>query len=116
MVFAEIAENGKFAPGKLAATLLTTVDEVAQTAGLSRDAVARAARARTPKTQKRLREMVEILTRVSPRFGSDLLAYAWYRSTPLGGYGDVTAMRLVQDGRAEAVHRFLDRLDAGVHA
>ena len=37
------------------------------------------------KTRKRLREMVEILNRVEPRFGSALIAYSWSRSEPLAG-------------------------------
>jgi hypothetical protein len=109
------SHKGHFAPRQMAATLRTTVDEIAETVGLGRDALARASRVENPKTQKRLREMIEIVNRVSPRFGSDLLAYAWYRSTPLAGYG-VTAMQLVRDGNAASVHRYLDRLDAGIPA
>ncbi|SFQ03389.1 antitoxin Xre/MbcA/ParS toxin-binding domain-containing protein [Tranquillimonas alkanivorans] len=110
-----VSKEGVFAPRLMAQSLRTTVDEIAQTAGLGRDALVRSSRVGKPKTQKRLREMMEIVTRTSPRFGSDLMAYAWYRSTPLPGYG-VTPMQLVQDGRADLVHRHLDRLDAGVHA
>ena len=40
------------------------------------------------KTQKRLREMVEILNKIELRFGSDLIAYAWYRSEPLAAFRD----------------------------
>ncbi|ETW11409.1 hypothetical protein ATO8_17100 [Roseivivax marinus] len=110
-----VSSKGVFAPRLVAEGLRTTVDEIAQTTGLGRDALVRAARVGTPRTQKRLREMIEIVGRASPRFGSDLLAYAWYRSTPLPGYG-VTAMRLVQDGHADWVHDYLDRLDAGIPA
>ncbi|SFU12707.1 antitoxin Xre/MbcA/ParS toxin-binding domain-containing protein [Sedimentitalea nanhaiensis] len=110
-----VSTDGLFAPQLVAKTLRTTVAEIAQTAGLGRDALVRSARIGNPKTQKRLREMIEIIRRVSPRFGSDLLAYAWYRSTPLPGYA-VTPMQLVRDGRADLVHRHLDRLDAGIMA
>ena len=68
------------------------------------------------KTQKRLREMVEILNRVEPRFGSARIAYAWFRSEPLAGFGGQTAMQLVQDGRADEVMTYIDALDAGIHA
>jgi len=60
------------------------------------------------KTQKRLREMVEILNKIESRFGSELIAYAWYRSEPLSGFSGQTAMQLVRAGRARRrtrVHR-----------
>lgn len=110
------AENGQFAPNRIAAALRTTRDEVAQTVGLGRDAVMRADRIATPKTQKRLREMVEILNRVEPRFGSALIAYAWYRSEPLAGFDGLTAMQLAREGRADEVMDYIDAVDAGVHA
>jgi hypothetical protein len=110
------AENGVFAPARIAAVLRTTKDEVARTVGLGRDALIRADRVQSPKTQKRLREMVEILNRVEPRFGSALIAYAWYRSEPLAGFGGLTAMQLVRDGRAAEVMDYIDAVDAGIHA
>jgi hypothetical protein len=70
----------------------------------------------SPRTQKRLREMVEILNRVEPRFGSALIAYAWYRSEPLAGFGGLTAMQLVREGNAGDVLEYIDAVDAGIHA
>ncbi|MFT3691156.1 MbcA/ParS/Xre antitoxin family protein [Paenirhodobacter sp.] len=110
------AEGGQFAPGRIAETLRTTRDEVARTVGLGRDAVMRPDRVASAKTQKRLREMVEILNRVEPRFGSPLIAYAWYRSEPLAGFGGLTAMQLVRDGHAADVMEYIDAVEAGVHA
>ena len=110
------AEGGQFAPGRIAEVLRTTKDEVAQTVGLGRDAVMRPERVASAKTQKRLREMVEILNRVEPRFGSALLAYAWYRSEPLTGFGGFTAMQLVREGRAAEVMDYIDAVEAGIHA
>jgi hypothetical protein len=60
--------------------------------------------------------MVEILNRVTPRFGSALIAYAWYRSEPLPGFGGLTAMQLVQDGHAAQFMEYVDAVEAGVHA
>ncbi|CAN5690998.1 MbcA/ParS/Xre antitoxin family protein [soil metagenome] len=110
------AEDGRFAPSRIAAVLRTTKDEVARTVGLGRDALMRPDRIASPRTQKRLREMVEILNRVEPRFGSALIAYAWYRSEPLAGFGGLTAMQLVQEGRAGEVAGYIDAVDAGLHA
>lgn len=67
------------------------------------------------KTQCRLREMVEILSKATPRFGSSLMAYAWYRSEPLPGFSGQTAMLLVLNGRADEVLEYLDAVDAGIH-
>ena len=110
------AENGRFAPSRIATALRTTLDEVARTVGLGRDAVMRQDRIASPKTQKRLREMVEILNRVEPRFGSALIAYAWYRSEALAGFGGLTAMQLVREGHAGDVLDYIDAVDAGIHA
>ena len=110
------AEGGHFAPNRIATALRTTLDEVARTVGLGRDAVMRQDRIASPKTQKRLREMVEILNRVEPRFGSALIAYAWYRSEPLAGFGGLTAMQLVREGHAGDVLEYIDAVDAGIHA
>lgn len=109
------AEEGQFAPARIATVLRTTKDEVAQTVGLGRDAVMRPDRIASPKTQKRLREMVEILNRVEPRFGSALIAYAWYRSEPISGFGGKTAMQLVREGNAAQVMDYIDAVEAGIH-
>ena len=116
MALAQFAENGFFAPKKIADALRTTSEEVARTAGLGRDAVQRKDRIRSNKTQQRLREMIEIINKVEPRFGSSLIAYAWYRSQPLPGFSGQTAMQLVRSGRADDVLDYIDAVDAGVHA
>jgi len=116
MSLAEFADDGLFSPRKLAATLRTTSEEIARTAGLGRDAVQRKDRVRSDKTQRRLREMAEIINKVEPRLGSALMAYAWYRSEPLPGFSGMTAMQLVRDGRADDVLEYIDAVDAGVHA
>lgn len=116
MSIAQYADHGLFAPRKIAEALRTTSEEVARTAGLGRDAVQRQERLRSDKTQRRLREMVEIINKVAPRFGSALMAYAWYRSEPLAGFSGQTAMLLVRSGRADDVLDYIDAIDAGVHA
>lgn len=113
---AKYALDGLFAPRMIAETLRTSSEDVARSVGLGRDAVQRKDRIRSDKTQRRLREMVEVLNKVEPRFGSELLAYAWYRSEPLPGFSGWTAMQLVKDGRANDVLDYIDAVDAGVHA
>ena len=116
MGLAQYADEGLFAPAKIASVFRTTSEEVARTAGLGRDAVQRKDRIRSDKTQRRLREMVEIVNKVEPRFGSAWMAYAWYRSEPLPGFSGQTAMQLVRQGRADDVLNYIDAVDAGVHA
>lgn len=116
MGLAQYSDNGIFAPRKIASVLRTTSEEVARSAGLGKDAVQRKDRLVTDKTQRRLREMMEIVNKVEPRFGSALMAYAWYRSEPLPGFSGRTAMQLVREGRAGEVLDYIDAVDAGIHA
>lgn len=116
MGLAQYAENGMFAPRKIADAFRTTSDEVARTAGLGKDAIQRKDRVQSVRTQRRLREMVEVINKVEPRFGSALMAYAWYRSEPLAGFSGQTAMLLVRNGRGSDVLDYIDAVDAGVHA
>jgi len=116
MGLVQYSDNGFFAPRKIAEALRTTSEEVAKTAGLGKDAVQRKDRVRSDKTQRRLREMVEIVNKVEPRLGSALMAYAWYRSEPLPGFSGQTAMQLVRGGRADEVLDYIDAVDAGIHA
>ena len=115
MGLGEYTEDGIFAPSRIAEALRTTSEEIARTAGLGKDAIQRKDRIRSDKTQRRLREMVEIVNKVEPRFGSALMAYAWYRSEPLTGFSGQTAMQLVREGRAEDVLDYVDAVDAGVY-
>lgn len=116
MALAEYIDEGLLLPRKIAQAFRTTSEEVARTAGLGRDAIQRKDRLRSDRTQRRLRQMVEIINKVEPRFGSALIAYAWYRSQPLSGFSGQTAMQLVRSGRADDVLDYVDAVDAGVHA
>lgn len=116
MGLAQFSEEGLFSPRKFAEALRTTSDEIARTVGLGKDAIQRRDRIRSNKTQRRLREVAEIINKVEPRFGSALMAYAWYRSEPLPGFSGRTAMQLVRDGRASDVLDYIDAVDAGIHA
>ena len=116
MGVARYVDDGIFAPRRIAKAFRTTSDEIARSAGLGKDAIQRRDRIRSDKTQRRLREMIEVINKVEPRFGSALMAYAWYRSEPLPGFSGQTAMQLVRSGRADDVLDYIDAVDAGVHA
>ncbi len=116
MTILDYQADGLFKPDRIASILMTTRDEIARTVGLGRDAIARAERVRSPRTQRRLREMIEIINLVTPRFGTAAMAYAWYRSEPLDGMDGMTPMDLVQEGHADWVRDYIAALDVGVFA
>lgn len=98
---------------KLIALLGTTGDELARTLGLDKDATRRMG---SDDIQRRIGSMIEVLSKVEPRFGSMIMAYAWYRSKPLSGFSGQTAMELVRCDRLQDVLTYIDAVNAGVHA
>lgn len=109
-------DNGLIAPRRIAEAFRTTSEEIARSAGLGKDAIQRKDRIASDKTQRRLRAMIEVINKVEPRFGSAMMAYAWYRSEPLPGLSGQTAMQLVRTGRTDEALDDIDAVDAGVHA
>lgn len=108
--------DGSFDPKRIATELKVNLSDVAFSAGLGKDALSRKIRITTPRTQRRLREMMEIITKLAPRFESAQVAYAWYRSQPIPSFSNQTAMQLVKAGRANEVLEFIDAIDAGVYS
>jgi transcriptional regulator with XRE-family HTH domain len=113
MPFATAMTGNVVLPASITAVLRITQAELASTLGLARDSISKVARMRSVAVQTRLREMLEILNRVRPWAGSELSAYAWYRSQSLPSFGDMTAEQLVRDGRAQDVRHYLDRIAMG---
>lgn len=97
----------------VADTLGMSKSQLAETAGLRRETVYKAARARAPKTQQRMRELLEIVSRVSEWAGGKERALAWYRSQPIAAFGGRTAEALVKTGKATALRDYLDHLAMG---
>ena len=106
-------QSGTISPTIVAGRLRITMTELACALGLSRESVLKQSRAASVITQHRLCDLVEILNRAVPWAGSELAAFAWYRSQSLPSFGDLTAEDLVRAGRSEAVMRHLSRLDEG---
>lgn len=111
-----ITPEGIVAAGRLTVELHITKSELANAFGLSREAVSKSSRVKTRATQKRLRDVVEIINRVLPWTGSYGQAFAWYRSQALPSFGDRTSEDLVKEGRAEAVKSYLSRIAVGGYA
>ena len=109
-------EDGIISPKLISDVLFTTQSDIANTLGLTRDTLSHADRRRAEKTQTRLREMLEILSRAEQFTGSPLASYAWYRSESLSRYGGCTPSRLVREGHADYVHEYFDRKQAGEYA
>ncbi len=90
--------------------------QLAQTVGLSPEVLQKARLRTARKTQARLREMLEIITRVSDWAGGRMQAMAWYRAQPIPAFGGRTAESLVKTGNAAAVRDYLDHLALGGYA
>lgn len=108
--------EGMIAADRLTHCFRVTKVELAGAFGLSSDAVSKSARVKTPATQRRLRDCVEIINRVLPWTRTLPQAYAWYRSQPIPSFGDRTAEDLVKEGRAEEVKAYLSRIAVGGYA
>jgi hypothetical protein len=108
-----LAVTGQVQPDRLSSSLGTTRQQLAIAAGLSRDSISKTARLAAPATQARLRDVVEIISRIQAWAGSPAIAFAWYRAHPIPAFGDLTAEDLVRQGRAEAVKAHLTRMAAG---
>lgn len=87
--------------------------QIAETIGLARETVYRAARLHAPKAQSRATEMLEIVGRIADWAGGEKQAMAWYRAEPLAAFGGRTAEALVKEGKAAAVRDYLDHVATG---
>jgi hypothetical protein len=87
--------------------------QLAETIGLRPEALYKSQRAGAAKTQTRLREMLEIIGRVSAWAGGKEQAMAWYRAQPIPEFGGRTAESLVKSGQAGALRDYLDHFAMG---
>lgn len=108
-----IGQDGVIEPDRFSGILRVTKGELALASGLPRESVSKSTRLRALPTQKRLREVAQIINRVLPWSGSVQQAFAWYRSQPIPSFGDQTAEDLVRAGRGEHVLSYLSRIATG---
>jgi DNA-binding XRE family transcriptional regulator len=113
MVLSFMDRTGKIVVNQLVERFGMSKTQLAETAGLSRETLYRTERSRSPKAQMRLREMLEIISRVADWAGGKEQAMAWYRSQPLPAFGGRTAEALVKEGKAAAVRDYLDHMALG---
>ena len=108
--------DGSVAIERLTGELRISKADLAETVGLAPETLQRSARVEAPKTQARLREMAEIVARVSSWAGGKVQAMAWYRAEPIPAFGGRTAESLVKEGKAAAVRDYLDGVALGSFA
>jgi hypothetical protein len=113
LISAFIDEGGQVAVQRVADSFGMSKGQLAETVGLGRETFHKTARANAAKAQTRLREMLEIVGRVSAWAGGKDQAMAWYRAQPIAAFGDRTAEALVKSGQAAAVRDYLDHLALG---
>jgi hypothetical protein len=104
---------GVLAVDRVADAFKLTKFQLADILGLSRETLYKSSRASAPKTQARLRDMLEIISLVEDWAGGKLQAMAWYRAQAIPAFGGRTAESLVKAGHAPAVRDYIDHLAMG---
>ncbi len=97
----------------VADTFRMTKGQLAETVGIGAAAIGKAERRTAPRTQSRVREMLEIVFRVREWAGGETQAMAWYRSQPIPALDGRTPEALVKAGQAVSVRDYLDHLALG---
>lgn len=108
-----IDKGGVVDVDRVARTFRMTKGQLAETIGLGAATIGKAERRTAPRTQSRVREMLEIVARIRDWAGGETQAMAWYRSQPIPALDGRTAEALVKAGQAGAVRDYLDHLALG---
>ena len=105
--------TGVLAVERVADAFGLTKFQLADILGLARETLYKPSRANAPKTQARMREMLEIISFIEEWAGGKLQALAWYRAQGIPAFGGRTAESLVKEGHASAIREYLDHLAMG---
>lgn len=108
-----IDKGGSVDVDRVADTFHMTKGQLAETVGLRAATISKAERRKAPRTQSRVREMLEIVSRIRVWAGGETQAMAWYRSQPIPALDGRTPEALVKAGQAGAVRDYLDHLALG---
>lgn len=115
-MLSDVIEGPVISPDRLADAMRTTKKEIGTTLGLSPQSLSRKDRVATASVQTALRHLLEILNAVTPSFGNTLLAFAWFRSEPIEGFGGRTPEEIVKDGEFDALRAHVSRKLEGGYA
>ena len=113
LIAAFIDPVGTIAVDRVAKSFGISKVQLAETVGLKGEALYKRSRIRAPKTQSRVREMLEIISLISEWAGGKDQAMAWYRAQRIPAFGGRTAEALVKSGKATAVRDYLDHIAMG---
>lgn len=108
------SSDGAIDPRRLAETLLVTVGEIADLAGVHRSSLTR--NPGSPEIQRRLGPIATILSRAAGMGGGLDKAVIWFRHQPIAALGHARAADLVRRNEAGAVLDYLDALENGAYA
>lgn len=108
--------DGSISIDGLTQVLHMTKTDLATVLGMSRDSLSKSARLSSAATQRKLRDFVEILSRVAPWAGSMPQAFAWFTAQPLPSFGDQTPADLMREGRTDALKSYISRIAVGGYA
>jgi hypothetical protein len=108
-----IDAGGRIEIAEVADSFGMSKSQLAETIGLGRETLYKAARAEAARTQSRVREMLEIIGRISAWAGGKEQAMAWYRAQPIPAFGGRTAESLVKSGQAGPLRDYLDHIAMG---
>lgn len=109
-------EDGVISPKRIGAEISGDIKDIERGTGISRDGLVRKNRVASPKTQRRLREFVEIIELAKEYQGNGPLAFAWYRTAQLSGFNNRTPEELFNDNKSDWVLRYIRRKLAGGYA
>lgn len=112
----DFIDGDLISPDKLAARLRTSKREIGETIGISPESLSRKERVSSRATQTSLRRLIEILNSVTPLVGNMIMAYAWFRSEPIIGFGGRTPDRIIKDGEFDALRAHIQRRLEGGYA
>lgn len=110
------AQDDLISPTDLADQLRTTKKELGETLGVPPESLSRRERVRSKSTQTALRHLIEVLNAMEPVVGNRIMAFAWFRSEPLVGFGGRTPEEVVKDGEFEGLRIHIRRRLAGGYA
>lgn len=98
---------------RVASAFRMTKGQLAETTGLGNATISKTDRKASPRTQARVTEMLEIISRVREWAGGEAQAMAWYRSQPIPALDGRTPEALVKSGQSGAVRDYLDHMALG---
>jgi hypothetical protein len=98
-------------PNRLSKALGVPVAGLAELTGVHRNTLRNPS---SERLQRRMREMIKVISAAAELTGALDKAIYWYRNEPIGDYGHKTAAELIAEGHVEAVLAYIRDLGNGV--